>query len=203
VSILRILVASKNRAKASEIAQILTEEALNLEVVSLADFSDVDLPPETGATFAENAVLKAKYAAAATGLPTVADDSGLEIDALDGQPGILSARYAGEGATDEDRYRKVLKLLAGTPLNERTARFRCAAAYADPGGTVIVAEGTCEGHIAGEPSGSGGFGYDPIFIPEGNTRTMAELAPREKHAISHRGRALHRLARLISGCTGR
>jgi XTP/dITP diphosphohydrolase len=193
----RLVVSSRNRAKAAEIAQILHEEGLDLDVVSLGDFPEVALPPEIGQTFAENATLKAEHAAAATGLPAVADDSGLEVDALSGEPGIRSARYAGEDASDRDRYEKVLKLLRDVPDHERTARFRCAAAYADPSGTALLAEGTCEGRIAREPEGSGGFGYDPIFVPEGETRTMAELTPSEKHAISHRGRAFRELARLL------
>ncbi len=198
---IRLVVASHNRAKAAEIERILRDEGLELDAVSLADFPDVAPPPEIGQTFAENAMLKAEGAAAATGLPAVADDSGLEVDALDGEPGILSARYAGEGASDQDRYQKVLKLLRDVPGHERAARFRCAAAYADPDGTALLAEGTCEGHTAREPRGTSGFGYDPIFLPEGETRTMAQLTPSEKHAISHRGRAFRELA-AASGAAG-
>jgi XTP/dITP diphosphohydrolase len=193
----RLLVASRNRAKAAEIAAILHSEGLDLEVISLADFPDVALPPETGRTFAENAIAKAKYAAAATGLPAVADDSGLEVDALGGEPGVMSARYGGPDATDRDRYEKVLNLLRDAPDDKRTARFRCAAAYAAPDGETLLAEGAVEGRIAREPSGSGGFGYDPIFVPAGETRTMAQLTPEEKHAISHRGRAFRALARTM------
>jgi XTP/dITP diphosphohydrolase len=195
----RLLVASRNRAKAAEIAAILQQQGLELEVVSLADFPDVALPPETGQTFAENAIAKAKHAAAATGLPAVADDSGLEADALGGEPGVMSARYGGPGATDGDRYRKVLALLRDVPEARRTARFRCAAAYATPDGEVLLAEGIVEGRVATEPAGSGGFGYDPVFVPEGETRTMAQLTSAEKHAISHRGRAFRALAKLIRG----
>ncbi len=196
-----VIVASKNRAKATEIAAILHSEGLNLEVIGLADFPDVSLPEETGKTFAENAIAKAKHVAGATGFPAVADDSGLEVDALGGEPGVMSARYAGPGATDRDRYEKVLSLLRDVPDEQRTARFRCAAAYAsveqELAPAVLLAEGTVEGRIAREPAGSGGFGYDPIFIPEGDTRTMAQLTPEEKHAISHRGKAFRELARLI------
>ena len=129
----RIVVASHNRGKAAEMAEILADAGLGLEVVSLADFPEVMLPPETGATFASNAAMKARQAAQATGLAAIGDDSGLEIDALNGEPGIRSARYAGEEASDEDRCRKVLELLADVPDHRRRARFRSAAAYAEPG----------------------------------------------------------------------
>jgi XTP/dITP diphosphohydrolase len=195
----RVVVASRNRAKAAEIARILADAGLGLEVVSLADFPHVMLPAETDASFAANAAAKARQAADATGLPAIADDSGLEVDALSGEPGVRSARYAGEGASDEERYRKVLALLARVPDEQRGARFRCAAAYAEPGGEVMLAEGTCPGRIAREPAGSGGFGYDPIFIPEGYQITMAQLTPAQKHAISHRGRAFRLLAKLLRG----
>jgi XTP/dITP diphosphohydrolase len=193
----RILVASRNLAKAAEIAQILAEEGLSLPVATLADFPEVKLPAETGASFATNAAAKAQHAARATGLAAIADDSGLEVEALGGEPGLRSARYAGTGASDEDRYRKVLALLAGVPDDRRRARFRCAAAYAEPASDALVAEGTCEGRIAREPAGSGGFGYDPIFIPEGYQVTMAQLVPTEKHRISHRGRAFRLLAKMM------
>ena len=193
----RVVVASLNRAKAREIAEILAAEGLGLEVVALADFPDVALPPETGESFAANALLKARAAAQGTGLPAIADDSGLEVDALGGEPGVMSARYAGEGAGDADRYRKVLALLADVPDARRTARFRCAAAFVSPEGVELLAEGTCEGRLAREPTGAGGFGYDPIFVPEGYAVTMAQLTPEQKHAISHRGRALRALVPLI------
>lgn len=195
----RLVVASLNRAKAREIARILRAEDLDREVVSLADFPDITLPPETGATFAANAVVKARYVAEATGLSAVADDSGLEVDALGGEPGIRSARFAGEDATDEDRYRKVLYLMEDVPEGRRQARFRCAAAFAAPEGDELLAEGVCEGRIAREAAGTGGFGYDPIFIPDGRECTMAQLTAEEKHAISHRGRALRLLAKLLRG----
>jgi XTP/dITP diphosphohydrolase len=193
------VVATHNRAKAAEIAAILRDAGLDLEVLTLADFPEVVLPEETGHTFAENAVAKAKAAAAATGLPAVADDSGLEVDALGGEPGVMSARYGGPEGTDRGRYEKVLRLLKEVPDVRRVARFRCAAAYATLDGQTLLAEGTIEGRIAHEPAGSGGFGYDPIFIPDGDTRTMAQLTPAEKHAISHRGRAFRALAKLIRG----
>jgi XTP/dITP diphosphohydrolase len=191
----RAVVASFNRAKAREIAEILAAEGLQLEVVPLSDFPGVSLPAETGRTFAENALAKARAASRATGLPALADDSGLEVDALGGQPGVMSARYAGEGARDEARYRKVLGLLTYVPEQQRTARFHCAAAFVSPEGAELLAAGTCEGRIAREPAGAGGFGYDPIFIPDGHTVTMAQLTAAQKHAISHRGRAFRALAR--------
>ena len=193
----RLVVASLNRAKAREIARILCDEELDFEVVGLADFPELSLPPETGATFAANAVAKARHVTEATGLSAVADDSGLEVDALGGEPGIRSARFAGEGATDEDRYRKVLCLMGDVPGDRRRARFRCAAAFAAPEGDELLAEGVCEGRIAREAAGTGGFGYDPIFVPDGHECTMAQLTAEEKHAISHRGRALRRLAKLL------
>jgi XTP/dITP diphosphohydrolase len=193
----RLVVASHNQAKTAEIAQILADEGLDFEVVSLVDFPEIALPPETGATFAANAAAKAEHAAQHTHLPAIADDSGLEIEALGGEPGIHSARYAGEGASDEDLCRKVLGLMAEVPDHRRRARFRCAAAYAEPEGEEMLAEGTCPGRIAREPSGSGGFGYDPVFIPDGYTLTMAHLTPHQKHRISHRGRAFRLLAQMI------
>ncbi len=193
----RLVVASFNRAKAAEVAEILAAEGLEFAIALLADFPGVTLPPETGDSFAANALAKARAAAHGAGLPAVADDSGLEVDALHGQPGVMSARYAGEAASDEDRYRKVLALMASVPDAQRTARFRCAAAFVDPNDLELLAEGAVEGRIARAPAGSGGFGYDPIFVPEGRDVTMAQLTPEEKHAISHRGRAFRALARLM------
>lgn len=195
----RLVVASLNRAKAREIARILRDEELEFEVVSLADFPELSLPPETGSTFAANAVAKARHVAERTGLAAIADDSGLEVDALGGEPGIRSARFAGEGATDQDRSCKVLCLMGDVPDDRRRARFRCAAAFAAPEGDELLAEGVCEGRIAVEAAGTGGFGYDPIFVPDGHECTMAQLTAEEKHAISHRGRALRRLAELLRG----
>lgn len=193
----RLVVASLNPAKVKEIARILRDEKIGFEVVSLAGFSEVSLPPETGDSFAANAVAKAKHTARATGLPAIADDSGLEVDALGREPGIRSARYAGEGASDEDRYRKVLDLMRDVPDHRRQARFRCAAAFATAECQVLLAEGACQGCIARAPAGTGGFGYDPIFVPNGHARTMAQLTAAQKHAISHRGRALRLLAKLL------
>lgn len=194
---MRLVLASENRAKAKEIAAILSEADLGAQVLTLADFPEVTLPPETGDTFAENALAKAQHTAAATALPSIADDSGLEVDALEGRPGVMSARYAGAEASDGDRNTKLLGEIRDIPAERRSARFRCAAAYAEPGGFTLLAEGVCEGRIAQAPGGEGGFGYDPIFVPEGEARTMAQLSPAEKHTISHRGRAFRRLAELL------
>jgi XTP/dITP diphosphohydrolase len=164
---------------------------LPVEWVSLQDLGLEDLDvPETGATFTENARIKASAYAEASGVLTLADDSGLEVDALGGAPGVYSSRYAGPGASDEDRYRKLLAELGGTPDEARTARFRCVVAVAAPGGDVRTAEGACEGRIGRAPRGENGFGYDPVFIVEGRGQTMAELTAGEKNALSHRARAL-------------
>ena len=188
----RILVASGNRKKAAEIAAILAEGGDgHFEVLTLADVPAAPSPEETGSTFLENARIKARAAAAASGLPALADDSGLCVDALDGAPGVLSARYAEGG--DGARCAKLLLAMRDVPRGRRGARFACAAVFALPDGREIAAEGTCEGEIALAPCGEGGFGYDPVFLlPDG--RTMAELAPGEKAAVSHRGRALRALA---------
>ena len=182
-----LLIATHNQGKLREYRALLAD--LPLKVVNLdeagVDF-DVD---ETGTTFAENALLKARAYAAATGLLTWADDSGLEVDALDGAPGVYSARYAGPDATDEDRYRKLLHTLAAQPDAPRTARFRCVVALVTPDGAAYTTDGICPGVIIDEPRGSHGFGYDPVFLLPDLGQTMAELPPATKNRISHRGRA--------------
>jgi XTP/dITP diphosphohydrolase len=189
----KILLATGNRKKAKEIVAILSEgEGPVTEIASLADFPDLPEPVEDGETFLENARKKARPAAAATGLPTLGEDSGLEVDALGGAPGIYSARYAGEDAADGDNTRKLLEEMKDVPAGKRGGRYRCVAVLAFPDGREVTAEGSCEGEIAFEPRGTGGFGYDPVFLlPDG--RMMAELAPEEKDALSHRGRALRQL----------
>lgn len=185
----RLVVASQNPGKAREIARILSD----WEVSTLADHPPVDFPEE-GGDYAENARVKARTAARTIGLPCVADDSGLEVDALDGRPGAYSARYGGPGLDDEGRWRKLLEELAET-LAPRGARFYCVAAFAWPDGRSVVADGECRGRILEAAKGEGGFGYDPVFAPdEGDGRSMAELTREEKDAISHRGRALEALA---------
>jgi XTP/dITP diphosphohydrolase len=183
----KLLVATHNPGKVREYREILAD--LPLEVTYL-DAEGITLEvDETGDTFAENAVLKATAYARASGLWTWADDSGLEVDALGGAPGVYSSRYAGPGATDADRYRKLLDALAGVPWDQRTARFRCTVALATPGGDVRTTDGVCEGVIAFGPAGSNGFGYDPVFYFPEQAATMAQLDPEVKNRISHRGRA--------------
>lgn len=189
---MRVLLASGNRKKAAELAAILGDlTGARFEVLSLVDFPGLVSPEETGATFLENARIKARAGAAGSGLPTLGDDSGLAVDALGGAPGIFSARYA-EG-DDRARCEKLLRELASVPPGQRAARFVCAAVFALPNGREEFAEGTCDGAIALEQRGAGGFGYDPVFLlPDG--RMMAELDPAQKAAVSHRGRALRQLA---------
>lgn len=185
---MKITLATKNRSKAAEIMEIL--KGVGAEVLTLDDFPQVVMPPERGATFRENAVEKARFVAEATGTLALADDSGLEVEALGGRPGVLSARYAGAGATDEENFTKLLKELEGVPFEKRKARFVCVIAVAGPGVEEAAFEGTLEGYISVEPSGRGGFGYDPVFFIPGEKRTAAELGPGEKNRISHRAMAL-------------
>jgi XTP/dITP diphosphohydrolase len=193
----RLAIASRNPGKIREILAICAEWPV--EWLTAADEPDVwaDVE-ETGQTYLENAALKARAVAAATGVPALADDSGIEVDALGGAPGPRSARYSGEDATDEENLRTLIRALAGIPGSGRTARYRCVAAFATPKGELHSAEGICEGTLIGTPRGSGGFGYDPIFVPEGWDRTMAELPPEEKDRISHRGRAFRALRAVLA-----
>ena len=190
---MRLVLASANPDKAAEIAAILSAAVPGLELVPRpADLGDVD---ENGATLLENARLKAAAIAAATGEAAVADDTGLAVDALDGAPGVYSARFAGEGATYADNVAKLLKELDGVAPERRTARFATVALIRWPDGREVAARGEVEGVITTAPRGERGFGYDPIFEPtEGDGRTFAELLPVEKHALSHRGRAFRALA---------
>jgi XTP/dITP diphosphohydrolase len=186
----RLVLATRNEHKLRELGQLMHPYRLD----PLPD--GVTLPPETGTTFADNARRKARAAAAATGLASIADDSGIEAAALGGAPGVWSARYAGEEATDEENLAKLLREIP--PDGDTRAAYVCAIAYVEPGGRELVVHGRCEGKLTHEPRGSGGFGYDPAFVPDdylGDERTMAELAPEEKDAISHRGRAARQLKR--------
>jgi len=189
----KIVLASGNAGKLRELAAILAP--LGHELVAQSSLG-IETPPETGSTFAENALLKARYAAENSGLPALADDSGIEVDALNGRPGVYSARYAGEGASDRDNFEKMLAELGGVPSERRTARYQCVIVLArradDP--APLIAQGTWEGRILDAPRGTGGFGYDPIFQPAGLTVTAAELTPSEKNAQSHRGQALRALS---------
>ena len=183
----RLVVASRNPHKVRELSALLRPH----ELEPLPD--DVELPPETGTTFAANALTKARTAAVATGRPSVADDSGIEAAALGGAPGVWSARFAGEVAGDDENLRKLLRDVPEE--GDRRVAYVCALAYAEPGGRELVVHGRCEGELALEPRGTGGFGYDPAFVPAGQAdeRTMAELTPDEKDAVSHRGRAARAL----------
>lgn len=210
---MRVFLASRNAKKIGEMERILREHLAEVEVVGLDDVAPYDEPVEDEPTFAGNALLKARAGVAATGLPSIADDSGLCVDALNGMPGVLSARWAGQpGAADKDdlNNRLLLAQLSDVPDERRKAHFECAVAFARPDGdggvTELVVPGRMSGRVIRAPRGSGGFGYDVLFVadehsdagdPEGG-RTSAELTPAEKDAISHRGRALRELAPLVA-----
>ncbi len=183
--------ATLNRHKVQEISEILRD--VGVELRSAADFPGFEAPEENAPDLDGNALIKARALAVFTGLPSIADDTGLEVDALGGAPGVYSARYSGPGATYQSNVEKLLREMAGVPQNRRTARFRCAIALCEPGGDEHLFEGKVEGVITATPSGEGGFGYDPVFRPEGFDRTFAELDSDEKNRISHRGRALEKL----------
>ena len=184
----KFVLATHNPGKLKEMAQIL--EKFHVEVVMPSDLGiDVDVE-ETGTTFAENAMLKAKAICAASGLPAIADDSGLCVEALNGAPGVYSARYGGEGLDDIGRYRLLLNNLRGA--NTRAAHFACAVACAFPNGDELTAEGRCDGAIAFAPMGEGGFGYDPVFLVPEMRKTFAQMTAEEKSGISHRGRAMEK-----------
>lgn len=185
--IARVVLATRNAGKARELEILLRGIADTIE--TLEAHSGVVLPPEGEGSYAENALAKALAVSAALGAAAIGDDSGLEVDALGGAPGILSARYAGEGAGDRANNALLLERLAGVAPERRTARFRCALALAGPGASEACVEGVCEGTILGAPRGEWGFGYDPLFLPRGESRTFAELPSEVKDAISHRGRA--------------
>jgi XTP/dITP diphosphohydrolase len=188
---MKLLLASRNPGKLVELQRMLA--AAGVQVVGLDDVPQFAEAPETGATFAENALAKARDAVAATGLPAVADDSGLTVDALNGMPGVLSARWAGRHGDDGANLELLLAQLGDVPDERRGAAFVCAAALVLPDGTEVVEHGEWPGRIVRAPRGSGGFGYDPIFVPDGEQRTSAELDPPEKDAASHRGRAMRAL----------
>jgi XTP/dITP diphosphohydrolase len=198
----RVVLATRNAGKVAELWRILADAGLTVDLLGVDGFPDLPDVPETGATFAENALLKAHAFAAATGLPAVADDSGICVDALNGMPGVLSARWAGRHGDDEANLRLVLAQLADVPASRRGAHFACAAALALPRGPERVVEGRVTGMIIQEPRGTGGFGYDPIFVADGETRTTAEMPPAEKDAISHRGRAFRALVPLARELLG-
>jgi len=185
---MKLVLATKNSGKVREISELLA--GCGIEVLSLNEFPFIGEIEEDGKTFKENAVKKATVTAGLTGLTALADDSGLEVDYLGGAPGVFSARFAGEEKNDRANNEKLLKLLAGVPPDRRTARFQCVIAIARPGGPVYTVQGTCEGLIAGEPRGEGGFGYDPLFYLPEYGKTFAEIELALKNKISHRGKAL-------------
>ena len=197
----RLAVASSNPHKLREIARICSDWPVGWVTAENdpREWSDVE---ETGDTYLENALLKARAVAAALDLPAVADDSGIEVDALGGAPGPRSARYAGEDASDERNLHQLIRALRGIPAGGRTARYRCVAALAMPDGAEVHAEAVCEGTLIAMPRGTAGFGYDPIFVPAGWETTMAELTDEQKDRISHRGRAFRTLAELLTGGSG-
>lgn len=198
-----VVVATGNAHKLVEIEEILGAALPGTRFVAIGQLGDFDDPEETGTTFAQNAIIKAEAAVAETGFAAVADDSGLMVDALDGEPGVYSARYAGAHGDDAANNEKLLAKLEGVEDARRTARFASAIAFIEPGGLVTMGEGFCEGMIGREGRGDHGFGYDPLFLPNDTPgKTMAELEPQEKNAISHRFHALQDLcAKLGAGMT--
>jgi XTP/dITP diphosphohydrolase len=200
----RLVIATHNRAKAGEMAAILSKRFPSLGILTVADFSDAPEPEETGETYAENAVIKAESAAAYTGEWAVADDAGLEIDALSGAPGLRSKRFGGASSPFSEKIARLLEALREVPEESRTARFRCFVALSSPPSMRLeprarVFSGECEGRIALSPRGEGGFGYDPIFFLPELGRTMAELSFWEKHAVSHRGKVLKAVGDWLAG----
>ncbi|HEX8128924.1 MAG TPA: XTP/dITP diphosphatase [Pyrinomonadaceae bacterium] len=193
-----LLIATNNAGKIRELNGLLANIPLRLR--QLSEFPQIEEVEETGRTFAENALLKARLYSRQTNLWTLADDSGLEVDALGGAPGVLSARYAGQNATDEERNARLLAELSLTHGEHRTARFICAIALYDPATHATeIFNGTCEGRIANRPRGHHGFGYDPLFVPSGHTQTFGELSEAVKQQISHRARALAAVRLYLNG----
>jgi XTP/dITP diphosphohydrolase len=193
----RLVLATRNAHKVGELRAILEAEGLSVELLDMSSYPDVPDVVEDGLTFAANALKKARAAAEGTGLPAVADDSGLCVDALNGMPGVFSARWAGRHGDDAANLALLLAQIADVPAEHRGAHFACAAAVALPSGAERVVEGRLGGTVIGAARGEGGFGYDPVFVPEGLDRTTAELPPDEKNAISHRGRAFRLLVPVL------
>ena len=193
----RVVLATANAGKLAELRRILAAHD-ELELVGLADVPAYEPAPETGATFADNALAKAREAVRHTGLPAVADDSGLAVDALHGMPGVLSARWAGRHGDDRANLELLLAQLQDVPDERRGAAFVCAAAWALPDGREGVVLGEVRGRLTREPRGTGGFGYDPVLVPDGDTRTTAEMPAEDKDAISHRGQAFRALGPLLA-----
>jgi XTP/dITP diphosphohydrolase len=198
VTALQVVLATRNDHKVAELRRILDDAGLDLELLGIDAFADVPEVAETGTTFAENALLKAHAVSRATGLPAVADDSGLCVDVLGGMPGVFSARWSGAARDDSANVELVLSQLDDIADDQRTASFVCAAAVATADGSEVVVEGRWPGELVREPRGTNGFGYDPIFRPDGEARTSAELESAEKDASSHRGRALRALVPILA-----
>ena len=198
----RLILATRNPEKLRELRRILEAGRVPVDVSDTGEFPDLPEVAETGLTFTDNALLKARAVAAFTGLPVVAEDSGLCVDALNGMPGVLSARWSGRHGDDSANLQLVLGQMADIPAEHRGAHFACAAALVLPSGTEHVTEGVVDGVLTTAPRGTNGFGYDPIFVPEGYQITTAEMSPAEKDKISHRGRALRHLAPIIAALLG-
>jgi XTP/dITP diphosphohydrolase len=192
---LKIVIATSNQNKLRELKELL--KSFDVQLLSLTDFPDCSPVVEDGESFAENALKKAQTICAHTGLLTIADDSGLEVDCLEGRPGIFSARYAGEGADDRKNYEKLQKEIEGVAPEQRGARFRCVLAIAAPSGRQRIVEGEYRGFIITKPRGENGFGYDPVFLDTISGLTFAEMKPDQKNQISHRARALHELVKIL------
>ena len=186
---MKIVAATGNKHKIEEIESITKKFGMNVITKAEAGVGDLEVE-ETGTTFEENSLIKAEAIMKATGMPAIADDSGLEADALNGAPGVYSARFSGEGATDESNNAKLLKLMENSPDDERSARFVSVVTLCFPDGTVVAARGECPGTLRRSPRGDGGFGYDPVFVPVGYDKTYAEISAEEKNIISHRAKAL-------------
>ncbi len=193
---LKLVLASRNRKKIRELETFLADISSDIQILSLDDIGYTDEIVEDGATFAENSLIKARVPAS-LGYIGVADDSGLEVDALDGAPGVYSARWSGDGATDEKNNAKLLRELDGVPADKRTARFKTVVTCAFPDGEYFQCDGVCEGTILSSPDGDGGFGYDPLFLSAELGRSFAAATADEKNAVSHRGRAMRKLAELL------
>ena len=193
---IKLVLASRNRKKIRELETFLADISSDIQILSLDDIGYTDEIVEDGATFAENSLIKARVPAS-LGYIGVADDSGLEVDALDGAPGVYSARWSGDGATDEKNNAKLLRELDGVPADKRTARFKTVVTCAFPDGEYFQCDGVCEGTILSSPDGDGGFGYDPLFLSAELGRSFAAATADEKNAVSHRGRAMRKLAELL------
>jgi XTP/dITP diphosphohydrolase len=197
-----VALASRNPGKLREIRSILSAAEVGVSIASADEFPGWEAPPEDAPDYLGNALLKARSLSSFAGIPALADDSGIEVDALGGEPGPRSARFAGENATDEENLAKLIALITDVPHEQRTAPYRCVAALVSPDGSESSAEGTVEGILVTVPRGTRGFGYDPIFVPLSSDRTMSELSAEQKDAISHRGKAFRAIVPAIARIAG-